>query len=121
MINMTWILDTLARPALLAPTLLVVGVMLYGSFRTKLPFEVQPRLPKLPIVGARQGEWFPVLRAKWRNSRDICTATVEAYQYKDKACLFPVFDLGKVVILPPTEIAWFQQQPDSVLSNHEHQ
>lgn len=115
-------LDILSmQPAVLAPVLLLVGLILYEHLRTKLPYEVRPKLPKLPIVGAREGEWFPKLRAMWRNSADVRTAIEEAYQFKDQPCLFPILDLGTAVIIPPTELAWFLDQPESELSTHYHQ
>ncbi|KAI1258550.1 cytochrome P450 [Xylariaceae sp. FL1019] len=110
-------LETLMRVIGLA----VVGSILYEIIRPKLPFEIAPKYPKLPIIGAREGEWFTKLRAYWRNSTDIRTATEEAYKYKNQACLMPILDLGNVVILPPTEIAWFHAQPEAELSAHIHQ
>lgn len=118
---MTTMLEFLLRPAVLAPALIVFGVLLYEFIRPKLPYEVQPKLAKMPIIGAREGDWFPRLAAKWRNSSDIRVSTQEAYQYKDEAALFPVLDMGDVVILPPTEISWFHDQPDEDLSAHFHQ
>jgi cytochrome P450 len=116
------ILDELmAQPVALAPILLIFGFILYEVVRPKLPFEVHPKLPKLPMVGARDGEWFSRMRAMWRNSIDIKSATEEAYKFKEEPCLFPIFDLGDVVILPPTEVPWFHEQPESDLSAHYHQ
>jgi cytochrome P450 len=113
-------LEILMREAVLAPVLLVVGLILYECLRTKPPFEVRPKLPNLPVVGAREGEWFPTLRAMWRNSIDVRTATQEAYQFKDQLCLLPIVDLGRAVIVPPTEIAWYLDQPDSDINTHDH-
>ncbi|KAK7754513.1 hypothetical protein SLS62_003533 [Diatrype stigma] len=112
----------LLRPAALAVALLVVVSILYEVLRPKLPFELGVKYPKnLPVIGARKGDWLPRLQARWRNSQDIRKATEEAYQYKDEPCLMPILDMGNVVILPPTEVAWFQDQPEADLSAHIHQ
>lgn len=114
-------IETLMRPAILALIFTLGCMILYQFIRPKLPYEVNPKLPKLPVVGARKGEWFAMRKAMWRNSKDIRSATAEAYQYKDEACLFPILDMNAVVILPPKEVPWFHEQPDSELSAHFHQ
>jgi cytochrome P450 len=114
------VLDILMRQAVLAPVLLIVGLGLYECFRTKPAFQVRPKLPKLPVVGAKKGEWFSTLRAMWRNTMDVRTATQEAYQFKDRLCLLPILDLGHVVIIPSTEIAWYLNQPDADINTREH-
>ncbi|KFH41336.1 Ent-kaurene oxidase-like protein [Hapsidospora chrysogenum ATCC 11550] len=114
-------MDTLLKPTVFAPAFIFLAVILRELIRPKLPYEVNPRYPKLPVVGARPGEWFPELRAKWRNTLDIRKSTEEAYRYKDQACLFPIVDLGSCVILPPCEVSWFHSQPEEILSAHIHQ
>ncbi|KAI0011208.1 cytochrome P450 [Xylariaceae sp. FL0662B] len=100
-------LDTLSRPAVLAPAVLVIGYVLYQLLRPS-------RLPNLPIVGAKPGEWFPLLRAKWRNTKDMKTATEIAYnQYKDQACLMPIGGSENFVLLPAKELQWLVDQSDS--------
>jgi len=110
-----------AHPFVMILALPIIGLALYEFLRPKMPFEIHPRPPKLPVIGMRRGDWFPKLRAMWRNSRDIRVATQEAYQYKKEACLLPIFDVGDVVILPPTEIPWFHEQSDVDLSGHVQQ
>lgn len=114
-------LEFFLRPAVLAPSVIILAVILHELLRPKLPYEINPTYPKLPVVGARPGEWFSHLRAKWRNTLDIRAATTEAYAYRDQACLFPIVDMGNCVILPPSETAWFHSQPDEDLSAHVHQ
>ncbi|RFU24630.1 hypothetical protein B7463_g11706, partial [Scytalidium lignicola] len=115
------ILDVvLIQNAGLALVVLAVGLVLYDRLRTKRSFEVRPKLPKLPIVGAREGEWFPKLGAWWRNSIDVRTATQEAYKFKDQLCILPIVDLGSTVILPPTDVGWYYDLPDSDVSTHDH-
>ncbi|KAL7625074.1 hypothetical protein AAE478_004288 [Parahypoxylon ruwenzoriense] len=106
--------ETLSRPAVLAPVLLVVGYVLYQLF-------LRPsRLPDIPIVGARPGEWFPLLRAKWRNTRDMKTATEVAYsQYRDTACILPIAGAQNFVLVPAKELQWLVDQPDSEVDLHE--
>ncbi|RYP82073.1 hypothetical protein DL770_005695 [Monosporascus sp. CRB-9-2] len=104
--------DVLSRPAVLAPTALVVAYLLYQLLRPS-------DLPKLPIVGAKPGEWFPLQRAKWRNTKDMKTATEIAYcQYRDRACIFPVAGAGNFILLPFKELQWLVEQPDTDLSMH---
>ena len=98
------VLDILLQQAALASVLLIVGLILYECVRIKPPFQIRPQLPKLPVVGAKKGEWFSAMKAMWRNTVDVRTATQEAYQFKDQLCLLPILDLGCVVIIPPTEI-----------------
>lgn len=116
------IIETLTQKVLLASVLLIVGLILYEILRPKLPYEVRPRLPKLPIVGTSGDEYFPKYKAMYRNSTDIVTAITTAYQqFKDRACLFPVLDVGNTVVIPPTELSWFLDQPETNLSMHYHQ
>ncbi|KAI1074134.1 cytochrome P450 [Whalleya microplaca] len=106
-------LDMLIRPAVLAPVVLVVGYVLYQLFRPS-------RLPNLPIVGAKSGEWFPLLRAKWRNTKDMKTATEIAYsQYKDRPCILPIGGAANFVLLPAKEVQWLVDQPDCDINIHE--
>lgn len=114
------IVDILTQQAVLVPVLLAIALIIHECIRTKLPYEVRPKLPKLHIIGAKQGEWFPSLRAMWRNTIDVRTAIAEAYQFKDQACLLPIIDLGSAVIVPPSEVGWYLDQPESELSIHYH-
>ncbi|KAI1496764.1 ent-kaurene oxidase [Biscogniauxia marginata] len=105
--------DLLARPAVLAPALLVVGYVLYQLFRPS-------KLPDIPIIGSRPGEWFPLMRARWRNVKGMKSAIQLAYdQYKDQACIIPVAGATDFVMLPVREIQWLVDQPDSDFNMHE--
>ncbi|KAI1824878.1 cytochrome P450 [Xylaria intraflava] len=78
----------------------------------------QPKLPNLPIVGTRHGEWFSLQRARWRNAVDMKTATLTAYnEYRDTACILPVFMGQNLVHLPFKEFQWLVDQPDTELDN----
>ncbi|KAI1375194.1 cytochrome P450 [Hypoxylon crocopeplum] len=103
----------LARPAVFVPALLVLGYVLYQLF-------LRPSgLPDIPIIGARPGEWFPLARAKWRNTKDMKTATEVAYtQYRDQACILPIAGAQNFVVLPAKELQWLVDQPDSEVDLH---
>lgn len=106
-------LDVLARPVILAPAILIISVILYQLLTS-------PKIPDLPIIGSRPGEWFPIQRAKWRNAFDMKRATMEQYQQKDRPCLFPLPDTGNLVVLPLKDMKWLLDQPDSDLSMTEN-
>ncbi|KAI1341954.1 cytochrome P450 [Xylariaceae sp. FL0016] len=106
-------LETLSRPAVLVPALCLVGYMIFQFLRPS-------KLPKIPVLGSKPGEWFPLLRARWRNAKDMKTATEVAYkQHYDGACLLPIAGAHDYVLLPITELQWLIDQPDSDLSMHE--
>ncbi|KAK3938028.1 cytochrome P450 [Diplogelasinospora grovesii] len=106
-------LEFVARPAVLAPAVFLVGYVIYQLF-----FKPS-RLPKLPILGAREGDWFPLLQAKWRNTRDFKAAMKLSYeQYRDQAVIVPLAGSGDTVLLPRSEIQFVTDQPDTVLNMH---
>ncbi|KAI1765975.1 cytochrome P450 [Hypoxylon sp. FL1150] len=112
---MTALLDLLeTRPAVLAPVLLAVAYFVYQLF-------LRPtNLPDIPIIGARPGEWFPLARARLRNTRDMKTATEVAYaQHRDRAVLLPIAGAQDFVQLPARETQWLADQPDSEVDLHE--
>ncbi|KAI0398830.1 putative cytochrome P450 [Xylaria palmicola] len=74
----------------------------------------RPRLPNIPIIGARKGDWFPLLQARWRNTRDFKSALESAYA-QSRPVLVPVAGEGDIVIMPPADIKFILDQPDSVL------
>ncbi|KAK0747389.1 putative cytochrome P450 [Apiosordaria backusii] len=107
------LLELLPRPIFLVPALCAVYFLLASIAR-------RSRLPKIPIVGARKGDWFPHLQAKWRNTRDFKAAMEEAHtNYRDRAVIVPVASMGNLVMLPHAEAEFVSDQPDSVLSFNE--
>ena len=97
---------SLCRPAVLGPAVLIVGLILYHLLRPS-------RLPDIPVVGAKPGEWFPLLRARWRNLRDPKAACKLAYtEYRNQACIVPVFSARDFVHLPLDELQWLLNEPD---------
>ncbi|KAI1138785.1 cytochrome P450 [Hypoxylon sp. FL0543] len=104
--------DALTRPAVLAPVLFIIGYVLYQLFRPS-------GLPNVPIVGAKPAEWFPLIRAKWRNTKDMKTATEVAYsQYRDQTVILPIAGAQNFVMLPAKHLQWLVDQPDSELDLH---
>jgi cytochrome P450 len=99
--------NRLSRLVLLAAVLFVFYLIIF--------FFRRPRLPKIPIIGSRNSDWFPLLQAQWRNTRDPKTALDDAYAH---ACpvIVPVAGVGNMVILPPTDIKFITEQPESMLS-----
>ncbi|KAK3360469.1 cytochrome P450 [Lasiosphaeria hispida] len=103
----------ISRPAVVAPAVLLASYLIYHLFLAP------SKLPKLPIIGARDGEWFPLLRARWRNLADFKSAVIEAdTQYRDTAVLLPIAGAGDMVLLPRSEIQFVTDQPDAVLNMH---
>ncbi|KAH6989850.1 putative cytochrome P450 [Ilyonectria destructans] len=108
-------LETLLRPTLLAPTVLVLAYIIHQRFFKK------SELPDLPIIGVRKGDWFPLLQAKWRNFLDFKAAVNEAYRlHKEQAVICPVLGMGNVIILPASETQFVVDRPDHILNMHEH-
>lgn len=105
------ILETLQRPVVLGPLLLAVGYFIYQhAFRP-------PPLPNLPILNAKKGEWFPLWRATWRNTKDFKAACKLAEsRYRDEACLVPLLFPGTLILLPSRLTQFVIDQPDNVLS-----
>ncbi|KAI1098335.1 cytochrome P450 [Jackrogersella minutella] len=110
---MIWEDTILTRPAVLAPALLLIGYVLYQLFRPT-------GLPDVPIIGARPGEWFPLARARWRNAKDMKTATEVAYsQYRNQTVILPIAGAKDFVLLPANQLQWLVDQPDSDIDLHE--
>ena len=97
--------DIWNSPALLAPIFLLIVYFLYQFYSA-------PKLPNLPIVGAKPGEWFPLQRAKWRNTVNMRVATEIAYNhYRNRACIFPIAGAQNFVHLPREELQWLVDRP----------
>ncbi|KAH8658513.1 cytochrome P450 [Xylariales sp. PMI_506] len=99
------------HPFVLASCVVVAAAFLfYNIFKAST-------LPDLPIVGARPGEWFSISRARWRNARDMPTATRSAYkQYRHQTCILPIAGGSDTVLLPIEQLPWLLEQPDTVVS-----
>lgn len=96
--------------ALLATVLLLLVARFLISSRRR------DRLPDIPIIGAHKRDWFPLLQAKWRNTKDFKAAMRQAYtEYRYQPVLVPVAGEGNIVLLPPEEVKFVTDQPDAVL------
>ena len=102
------------RPAVFTPAILAVAYVLYRLF-------LQPsRLPDLPVLNARKGEWFSYWRAMWRNTKDFKAACVLARtQYRDQPCIVPVLGVRPMILLPAKNTKFVIDNPEHVLSLHE--
>ncbi|KAI1266701.1 cytochrome P450 [Xylariaceae sp. FL1019] len=107
-------IETLNRPAVLAPTLLILYILYRSIFVTS-------RRPDLPIVGAKRGEWLPLVRAGLRNVRRMREAYENDYikNHRDHAVIFPFFGGLEFIMLPAKELQWLVDQPESEISLHE--
>lgn len=109
------LLELLERPAVLAPTVLLVGYVIYQILFSG------PKLPShLPIIGAKDGDWFPLLQARWRNALDFKSAIIKAEaQYAGQTAILPLAGSGgDKVMLPRAETQFVTDQPDYILSMH---
>ncbi|KAK1834891.1 cytochrome P450 [Podospora conica] len=107
-------LEILTRPAVLAPAALLVAYAIYQLF-------LKPSIiPKgVPIIGYRKGEWFPMMRARWRNATSFKETILEAERkFPDQAVVLPIAGSGDMVMLPRSEIQFVVDQPDAVLCMH---
>lgn len=102
------------RPAVLTPAILALAYILYRLF-------LQPsRLPDLPVLNARKGEWFSFWRAMWRNTKDFKAACVLARtQYRDQPCIVPLLGTRPMILLPAKDTKFVIDKPENVLSLHE--
>lgn len=110
--------DNISHSNVFAPLLLVLtSYLIYLLVR----LQSLPQLG-LPVIGAKEGEWFPGVRAAWRNSLNSKTMGWSAwhnYGTKGKACLFPVVVGADLVLLPHSDLSWMIEQPDTVLGHQE--
>lgn len=77
---------------------------------------------EIPIAGAKEREWFPGVRAAWRNAWDSKTAGWQAWEHygsKGKACVFPAIIGADLVLLPHSELSWMIEQPETILGHKE--
>ncbi|KAK4153658.1 cytochrome P450 [Chaetomidium leptoderma] len=102
------------RPVVLVPAVALAAYIIHQLFFAG------PKLPKLPIVGAREGDWFPFYQATWRNTFDFKAAVMLADEkYRHEAVLMPLLVSPNMVMLPRAETQFVTDQPDSILSLHE--
>ncbi|KAK4184334.1 cytochrome P450 [Podospora australis] len=107
------LLEIILRPAVFAPVLAISSYLIYHLFFAG------PKRPNIPIVGAKEGDWFPYLQATWRNTLDFQRACQEAdTRYRGRAVHLPIFGTPNLIHLPREEISFVNEAPDSQLSMH---
>lgn len=95
-------------PAVLVPTILVVYLLTL--------FLKRPCVPDIPIIGSKKGDWFPILQAKWRNTKNFQAAMSQAHsQFPQDPVLVPVAGEGNIVLLPSQDVKFITDQPEAVL------
>ncbi|KAK4205923.1 cytochrome P450 [Rhypophila decipiens] len=116
--------ELFSRPAILAPAVLALSYIIYQIFFKPSPISKL----KLPIVGARPGDWFPYSQAKWRNFVNFRSAALEADRLSreanpsnpHQAVFLPVLGyIPNLVQLPRSEIQFLIDQPDPILNMHD--
>lgn len=108
------LVEFVQRPAVLAPAVLAAAYILYRLFA------MPSYLPDLPVLNAREGEWFSYWRATWRNTKDFKAACVLARtQYRDRPCIVPLLGSRPMVLLPAENTKFVIDKPENVLSLHE--
>lgn len=104
-----------SRPEVLAPTVVLLLFVLYNF----LLFPTPPDLAKLRILNSLPHEWFPYLRALYRNTLDLKnTLRIHSTQHNDETVRIPILGPGKLVLLPSDQRKWLVDQPESILSMH---
>ena len=108
------LLEIIQRPTVLGSAVLLVGYVIYLAL-----FSSQ-NLPKLPIVGAKKSDWFPLLQARWRNALDFKAAVIQSEaEFAGQTTILPLAGSGRDrVLLPRSETQWITDQPESILSMH---
>jgi cytochrome P450 len=105
--------EILLRPAFLASVALLASSLVYMVWQVIRP----SKIPTLPVVGTKAGDWFPILQARWRNSKNYRDVADEINTlYKDQPCLVPIGGSEAVVLLPASETQHIVSQPDAVLN-----
>lgn len=104
----------ISRPAIAAPLTIFISYIIYQLF-------IKPsKLPDLPIIGARKGDWFPLFQARIRNSANVKATLKLAYtQYRNQAAILPLLDGENFVFLPRSDTKFASEQPTDELSMHE--
>lgn len=117
-LNFNALSGLLARPVLVGPVALIIGYILYSLFLRPNP--ASKLAATLPIVGVKRGEWFPLLRARWRNGFALKPALLAAYRdHKHEACLLPILGGDDYVMLPVQDMQWYLDQPDTSIAIQE--
>lgn len=111
------VVNLFSRPEVFVPVAIIFS--LYFCYNYIL-WRTPPGLAKLRILNSLPGEWFPYLRALYRNTLDLKnTLHLHHAYHKDETVRIPILGPGKLVLLPASQRKWFVDQPESILSMHQ--
>lgn len=102
------------------PEVLVPSVLLLFLVYKYILFLTPPDVAKLRILNSLTNEWFPYLRALYRNTLDLKkTLHLHSTYHKNETVRIPILGPGKMVMLPGEQRKWLIDQPESILSMHQ--
>lgn len=75
---------------------------------------------RLRILHSHPHEWFPYLRALYRNTLDLkATLSLHHRDHEDETVRMPILGPGRLVLLPAQQRRWLVEQPEAILSMHQ--
>lgn len=105
-------------PQVLMLAVVLIGYLVYNY----LIFPTPRSIAKLSFLNSTPGEWFPYLRALYRNTLNLKnTLHLHHTQHKDETVRVPILGPGqdKLILLPSSQRKWLVDQPESAVSMHE--
>lgn len=109
-------LKLFSRPEVFVPA--VIFSLYLGC--TYILWRTPPDLAKLRILNSLPDEWFPYLRALYRNTLDLKnTLYLHHAHHKNETVRIPILGPGRLVLLPSSQRKWLLGQPESILSMHQ--
>lgn len=102
--------------------LMLAAVLIVYLVYNYLIFPTPRSIAKLKFLRSPPGEWFPYLRALYRNTLDLKkTLHLHHTEHKDETVRVPILGPGqdKLILLPSSQRKWLVDQPESVVSMHE--
>jgi cytochrome P450 len=109
--------ERLSNPLVFVPLVLVVASVIYSHLTAE---EEIPHT--LPWIGKESNKLFAETRAHFASFtkvRQWLTEGYEKYSKQGKTYVFPDFTGKPEIIIPPSQIPWLLEQPDTVLSVNE--
>lgn len=85
------------RPVVFAPLLILMSLMIHN-------FCSRSKLPNLPLLNSRKGEWFPYYRTRFRNTTALKDALrLASEKHKNETVLLAVGGHTDLALLPNHE------------------
>lgn len=104
-----------SRPEVFVPAV-ILSLFLGYIYLWRTP----PDLAKLRILNSLPDEWFPYLRALYRNTLGLKnTLYLHHAHHKEETVRIPILGPGRLVLLPSSQRKWLLGQPESILSMHQ--